>query len=72
MELQSKQELIKQLKEAKIRDEVTFPRILERMEKNGHFLSLSTLRRVFSDNSEQNAQSFNYETTFPKGRRINR
>ena len=63
MELSSKQELIKQLKEAKARDEVTFPRIIERMEKNGHFLSLSTLRRVFADGSEQNAQSFNYETT---------
>ena len=63
MELSNKQELIRQLKEAKARDEVTFPRIIERMEKNGHFLSLSTLRRVFADGSEQNAQSFNYETT---------
>lgn len=63
MELSSKQELIKQLKEAKARDEVTFPRIIERMEKNGDFLSLSTLRRVFADGSEQNAQSFSYENT---------
>ena len=63
MELSSKQELIKQLKEAKARDEVTFQRIIDRMEKKGYYLSLSTLRRVFANGSEQNAQSFNYETT---------
>ena len=63
MELSSKQELIRQLKERKIKDEITFPRILERMEKNGKFVSLTTLRRVFADGSEANAASFNYETT---------
>ena len=63
MEVTSKQELIKQLKEAKQRDEVTYPRILERMEKNGKFVSLTTLRRVFADGSEMNANSFNLEST---------
>ena len=63
MELTKAQELIKMLKEAKQRNEVTYPRILDRMEKNGKFVSLTTLRRVFADGSEQNAQSFNYENT---------
>lgn len=63
MELTRAQELIRQLKEAKARDEVTYPRILERMEHNGKFVSLTTLRRVFADGSERIAESFNYETT---------
>ena len=63
MEHTNAQELIKQLKEAKARNEVTYPRILERMEKNGKFVSLTTLRRVFADGSEMNAGSFNYEST---------
>ena len=63
MELSDKQELIRQLKAAKTRNEVTFPRILERMEKNGKFVSLTTLRRVFADGSESNAASFNLENT---------
>lgn len=63
MELSNKQELIRQLKEAKAENEVTFPRILDRMEKNGKFVSLSTLRRVFADGSEKNAASFSLENT---------
>ena len=63
MDLEKKQELIKQLKEAKSRNEVTFPRILERMEKNGKYVSLTTLRRVFGDGSEMNAASFSLENT---------
>ena len=35
---------------------------MERLEKNGKFVSLTTLRRVFADGSERN-DSFNYETT---------
>lgn len=57
------QELIRQLKEAKTQNEVTYPRILERMEKKGKYVSLTTLRRVFADGSELNAQSFSYENT---------
>lgn len=63
MELTKAQELIRQLKEAKARNEVTYPRILERMERNGKFVSLTTLRRVFADGSEANASSFSYENT---------
>ena len=62
MELKKSQELITQLKEAKREKEITYPRIMERLEKNGKFISLTTLRRVFADGSERN-DSFNYETT---------
>lgn len=63
MEITNKQELIRQLKEAKEKNEVTYPRLLDRMEKNGKFVSLTTLRRVFADGSEANAASFNLENT---------
>ena len=63
MEITNKQELIRQLKEAKDKNEVTYPRLLDRMEKNGKFVSLTTLRRVFADGSEANAASFNLENT---------
>jgi len=63
MELTRSQELIRQLKEIKQKNEITYPRIMERMEKNNKFVSLTTLRRVFADNSENNADSFNYENT---------
>ena len=63
MEHTKAQELIKQLKDAKARNEVTYPRIIERIEKSGKYVSLTTLRRVFADGSEANAESFNYEST---------
>lgn len=63
MEFTKSQELIRQLKDIKARNEITYPRIMERMEKNGKFVSLTTLRRVFADGSEKNADSFNYENT---------
>ena len=63
MEFTNKAELIQKLKEAKKRDEITYPRILDRMEANGKFVSLTTLRRVFADGSESNAASFNLENT---------
>lgn len=63
MEHTKAQELIRQLKEAKAQNEITYPRILERMDKNGKYVSLTTLRRVFADGSEANAQSFSYENT---------
>lgn len=63
MEHTKAQELIRQLKEVKERNEITYPRILERMEKNGKFVSLTTLRRVFAAGSENSADSFNYENT---------
>ena len=63
MELTRSQELIKQLKEIKESHEITYPRIIERMERNGKYVSLTTLRRVFAEGSEANASNFNYETT---------
>lgn len=63
MELTKSQELIRQLKEIKESNEITFPRIMERMEKNGKIVSLTTLRRVFADGSENNANNFSYENT---------
>ena len=63
MELTKSQELIRKLKDIKAKNEITYPRIIERMEKNGKFVSLTTLRRVFADGSEMNASSFSYENT---------
>lgn len=63
MEYTSAAELIRQLKEVKLKNEITYPRIMDRMEKNGKFVSLTTLRRVFADGSEMNANSFSYENT---------
>lgn len=63
MEHTPAQELIKQLKDVKLKDEITYPRIMERIEKNGKFVSLTTLRRVFAEGSEMSAASFSYENT---------
>ena len=63
MELTKSQELIRQLKEITAANEITYPRILDRMEKNGKPVSLTTLRRVFADGSEANASTFSYENT---------
>ena len=54
-------ELIKQLKWIKERDEITYPRIQDKLEKNGYFVSMTTLRRVFAEGSED--VNFNYENT---------
>lgn len=61
MELTRSQALITQLKEIKAANEITYPRIMERMERNGKYVSLTTLRRVFAEGSEGN--SFSYENT---------
>ena len=63
MELKRAQELIAQLKKIKTSNEITYPRLMERIEENGKSVSLSTLRRVFADGSELNANSFSYENT---------
>ena len=63
MELTRSQELIKLLKEIKARNEITDPRLIDMMEQNGKVVSLTTLRRVFADGSEMNADAFNYEST---------
>lgn len=61
MEHTPAQELVKKLKEAKKQKEFTYPRIMERLEQRGKFVSLTTLRRVFADGSD--GSSFNYENT---------
>lgn len=61
MEHTSAAELIKQLKEIKEKNEITYPRLMDRLEGIGRHISLSTLRRVFAEGSENNAASFNYE-----------
>ena len=63
MEHTSATELVKKLKEVKKAQEITFPRIMDRLEKHGYYISLTTLRRVFADGSEMNAASFSYENT---------
>lgn len=62
MEHTSSYDLILQLKEAKKQKEFTYPRVMENLEANGYHISLTTLRRIFADGSENNASSFNYES----------
>lgn len=61
MEHTPARDLILQMKTVKARDEITYPRIIEMLEQNGHFISMSTLRRVFAEGSED--VNFNYEAT---------
>lgn len=63
MERKSAKDLIVDLKRAKEDGEITYPRIMERIEANGSYVSLTTLRRVFAEGSELNASSFSYENT---------
>ena len=63
MERKPAKDLILELKDAKNNGEVTYPRIMERIEAHGKYVSLTTLRRVFAEGSEQNASSFSYENT---------
>lgn len=61
MEINSTQDIIAQLKAVKAEYELTIPRIKDMMEKNGDFISLSTLHRVFSERADHD--SFSYERT---------
>ena len=54
-------ELISQLKQVRLEKGLSFNDILALMEKNGDYLSKSTLSRVFADDSED--VSFRYEET---------
>lgn len=60
LELTATKEIIERLKAVKQENELTIPRIKEMMERNGDFVSMSTLRRVFSDNDDE---SFSYDRT---------
>ena len=59
------QDIIRQIKESKQKNKITFAEIMEALPKENGIpaLSLSTLRRVFASNSETKASSFNYEET---------
>lgn len=61
MELTATKEIIERLKAVKNESELTIPRIKDMMEKNGDYISLSTLRRVFADGSEED--TFSYDRT---------
>lgn len=61
MELTATKEIITQLKAVKKEYELTIPRIKDMIEKNGDYIALSTLRRVFAEGSEND--SFSYERT---------
>lgn len=62
LELTATKEIILQLKGVKKEYELTIPRIKEMCEKNGDYIALSTLRRVFAEGSEEN-DSFSYDRT---------
>lgn len=62
LELTTTQEIILRLKAIKSENELTLPRIMDMVEKNGDYISMSTLRRVFAPNSEEDG-SFSYDRT---------
>ena len=58
------QALIKELKKIKKEKKITYPVIMEKLTVDGTpKVSMTTLRRVFANGSENRASSFNYETT---------
>lgn len=63
MELSTKQELIRRLKEAKEDGEFTYQRIMEKMADNGDYTSLSTLKRALGKDAEKIAETFSLENT---------
>lgn len=54
-------DLILQLKEIRAERDLSYQEILELVEDSGGFLSLSTVRRVFADGSED--ENFRYDST---------
>ena len=62
MNLTSTQEVILKLKAFKNENELTLPRIMDMIETNGEYISMTTLRRVFAANSE-NEDRFSYDKT---------
>ena len=62
MEQQRPQDLIAEVKGIRGQYHISYPRILAKMQEQNSGGSLSTLRRVFADNSEKAAATFGYET----------
>ncbi len=54
-------EIVTKLKKVREENGLSYQRIVELVEKNGSYVSLSTVRRVFEDGSE--AYGFQYENT---------
>ena len=57
------QDIIIRLKEVRKEKELSYGDILEMMEKNGDFVSKSTLSKLFADGSEEHPEKFRYENT---------
>lgn len=68
------QELIAEIKEIRQRNKITYQAIMDELAADGiPSVSLTTVRRVFADGSEDKASNFNYETTLlPIAEAINR
>ena len=62
MDLSNTADLILRLKEVKSQRNLTIPAIRDTLEKTGEFVSETTLRRVFAEDSEKN-DSFDYNRT---------
>lgn len=62
MELTTAQEIIVNLKTVKEKQGLSIPQIKQMVDATGAYLSLSTLRRVFAEGSEEDS-SFSYENT---------
>lgn len=63
MELQRSRDLIIAMKKAKSDSEYTLPRIEEEIRRRGNSVSISSLKRVFREGSEDNAAGFSFEHT---------
>lgn len=59
--MQNTRDIIIQLKKVREEKELSYSKILDLMEKNGEFISKSTLSRLFAEGSED--ETFNYEST---------
>ena len=62
MELTAAQEIVVKLKAVQTQQKLTIPQIKKMVDSTGAFVSETTLRRVFAQNSEIE-DSFNYENT---------
>jgi len=62
MELTAAQEIVVKLKAVQSKQRLSIPQIKKMVDATGAFISETTLRRVFAQNSEIE-DSFNYETT---------
>lgn len=62
MEYSATQEIILNLKAVKEAQNLSIPKIKDMVDSTGAYLSLTTIRRVFADNSETE-DSFSYENT---------